>query len=224
MEDFGDPIKAVITPFSQWADHVRAESSVPDEVYHEDEGSHRLCSAAESCCGLLEAIGGQRLGKQCCEEQLNARVFECLGKGTAADWQSISERLAQRVGEEAQHPAWLQDDQQECIDSVSERIRRACCSSEVAVLMLRLAVRSACLASSWYGPWESMGALQQLVKADAWASLLRALRVLLSTFGSTLSKQYNAITIVNDILHVRPGAPPLTVFLAWFAFSSSALT
>ena len=96
---------------------------------------------------------------------------------------------------------------QTAVDSVHERLRRACCSSEIAVLMLRLAVRSACLASSWYGPWESMEALQQLITADAWASLLRALRALLGTFGPDLAKQYNAINIVSDILHVRPSAP-----------------
>ena len=71
--------------------------------------------------------------------------------------------------------------------------------------MLRLAMRSACLASSWYGPCESMEALQQLITADAWASLLRALRALLAALlGQTCARQYNAINIVSDILHVRP--------------------
>ena len=115
------------------------------------------------------------------------------------------------MGEEAHNPAWIEEDGQDSFDAVQERFRWACCSSEVAVLMLRLAVRTACLASSWYGPWESKAALQQLIKADAWASLLRALKALLTTFGPDLSKQYNAINIVSDILHVRPSAPT-TVF------------
>ena len=81
--------------------------------------------------------------------------------------------------------------------------------------MLRLAVRAACLASSWYGPWESMEALQQLVRADAWSSLLRALRALLATFGADLAKQYNAINIVSDILHVSQALSPAV--LSWHA-------
>ena len=127
--------------------------------------------------------------------------------------------LVQRVDRKG-HPAWIQEGGQASVDAVHERLRRACCSSEVAVLMLRLAVRSACLASSWYGPWESVGALQQLNAADAWASLLHALRALLTTFGPKLSKQYNAVNIVSDILHVRPD----TIFGAIFAGKHDGLS
>ena len=95
--------------------------------------------------------------------------------------------------------------------SFQERLRRACCSSEVAVLMLRLAVRAACLASSWYGPWESVEALHQLIRANAWSSLLHALRALLATFGADLAKQYNALNIVSDILHVSRALLPLVL-------------
>ena len=75
--------------------------------------------------------------------------------------------------------------------------------------MLRLAVRPACLVNSWYGPWESGEAIRQLIAAEAWSSLLQALRALLVTFGENLAKQYNAINIVSDILHVSraPFAP-----------------
>ena len=206
----GDPVRSLTASFSQWAIHVRKEaSSCPADFAEEKAAITPAPALMKSCCGLLEALDRHHL--ECCQELLSANVFQSLDEGTAADWEGISERLAQRVGEEAQHPAWLEGDQQECIDSVSERLRRACCSSEVTVLMLRLAVRSACLASSWYGPWESQEALQQLVNANAWASLLDALRALLTTFGPDLSKQYNAINIVNDILHVRPSAPP-TIF------------
>ena len=88
------------------------------------------------------------------------------------------------------------------IDYVTYRIRRACCPSEVAVLMLRLAVRAACLASSWYGPWESLQALQELNKVNAWTALLNALGALLGRLGPNLGKQYNAVNIVSDVLHV----------------------
>jgi hypothetical protein len=70
--------------------------------------------------------------------------------------------------------------------------------------MLRLAVRTACLGSSWYGPWESREALLQLVGVDAWSSLMQALKALLHTFGADLDKQYNVLNIVSDILHVSP--------------------
>ena len=36
--------------------------------------------------------------------------FKTLGEGTAADWEGISERLAQRAGKQAHDPAWLQQD------------------------------------------------------------------------------------------------------------------
>ena len=99
------------------------------------------------------------------------------------------------------------------MDSVSQRLRRACCSGEAAVLMLRLAVRPACLASSWYGPWESEEAIQQLFIANAWKSLLRALKALLVTFGDNLAKQYNVINIVSDILHVsRASSAPASCY------------
>ena len=165
-----------------------------------------MAFALQPACGLLEALDGHGLGQECCTELLSNGVFTTLGEGVAADWKAISDRLAQRAGEEANDPAWLQEGPQEAIDAVHERLRRACCSSEVAVLMLRLAVRSACLAGSWYGPWESIEALQQLLAADAWASLLRALRALLGIFGPDLPQQYNAVNIVSDILHVRPSA------------------
>ena len=209
--DMGDTVRTFTAPFSRWANRVQAESSTyPAQLYKEAVSDHPFCSAAciQGCCGLLEALDSLRLGKECCKELLNAGVFETLGEGVAAaDWKVISERLAQRAGEEANDPAWIQEGGQTAVDFVHERLRRACCSSEIAILMLRLAVRSACLTSSWYGPWESMEALQQLITADAWASLLRALRALLGSFGPNLSKQYNAINIVSDILHVRPSAP-----------------
>ena len=192
-------------PFSQWAERVQDVSSpISEELYVEGGTSHPFCSTAciESCCGLLRAIDKHHLGNECCKELLRSGVFELLGKATAADWNGISERLPHRVGMQVHDPAWLHRDPEQCQASVSERLQRACCSSEVAVLMLRLAVRTACTDSSWYGPWESLEALQQLVKADAWSSLLRALRALLATFGAGLAKQYNAVSILGDILHV----------------------
>ena len=140
-----------------------------------------------------------KLGKECCRELLRNGVFRTLGEGTAADWDGICRRLAQRVEPQAQQPAWPQQDPQ---DFCTDRLKRASCSSEVAVFMLRLVVRAACLGSSWYGPWDSMEAVQQLIKADAWSSLLDALVAMLDTFRSDLDKQYNAINIVSDILHV----------------------
>ena len=210
--------KRFTAPFSQWADRVQDESSTsPAQLYEEGGSGHPFCSAAciQSCCGLLEALDDHGLGKECCRELLSDGVFDTLGEGTAADWEGISERLAQRASEEAVSPAWIQEGGQESVDAVHERLRRACCSSEVAVLMLRLATRSACLASSWYGPCESVEALQQLITANAWASLLRALRALLTTFGPDLSKQYNAVNIVGDILHVSPCA--FLFLLPWLA-------
>ena len=202
-----DPVRSFTAPFSQWAIYVTKDASSRNK---EEGSSHYSCSSAlmKSCCGLLDAIVGQHLGKECCKELLRDGVFQTLGEGIVTDWEGISERLAQQTGKQAHNPAWLQTDPRESADAVQERLRRACCGSEVAVLMLRLAVRSACLAGSCYGPWESMEALQQLVKADAWASLLRALRALLTTFGPDLGKQYNAINIVTDILHVRTSTPP----------------
>ena len=205
--DMGDTVRTFTAPFSHWASRVQAESSTcPAQLYEGAISDHPFCSAVcvQSCCGLLEALDSLRLGKECCEELLSAGIFKTLGEGVAADWKVITERLVQRADEEANDPAWFQEGGQASADAVHERLRRACCSSEVAVLMLRLAMRSACLASSWYGPCESMEALQQLITADAWASLLRALRALLGTFGANLCKQYNAINIVSDILHVRP--------------------
>ena len=70
------------------------------------------------------------------------------------------------------------------------------------MFMLRLAVRAACLDSSWYGPWDSVAAMQQLVSAKTWSSLLHALGAMLATFGAVLDWHYNANNIVSDILHV----------------------
>ena len=179
-------------------------SPISEELYVEGGTSHPFCFTAciESCRGLLGASNKGQQGKACCKALVSVGVFKMLGQGTATNWKFVSEYLAHWVGKQVHDPAWLHSDPEQCQASVSERLQRACCSSEVAVLMLRLAVRTACLASSWYGPWESLEALQQLVKADAWSSLLRALRALLATFGSGLAKQYNAINIVCDILHV----------------------
>ena len=202
----GSPVRSCFAPFSHWADRVQLEASASSAQLYEGGGvSHPFSSAAcaQSCCGLLEAIDSHRLGKECCKELLSDGVFRKLGEGIAADWEGISKRLVQRAGKKAHDPAWIQEDGQESIDAVHERLRRACCSSEVALLMLRLAVRSACLAGSWYGPWESVEALhQQLSMASAWTSLLRALKALLGAFQARLAKQYNAVNIVSDILHV----------------------
>ena len=181
--------RSVAVPFSRWAQCVQRD------------GDLNKTACMSSCCDLLGAYD-RRLGKQCYNELLDLGVYYTLGEATAADWEDISERLAQRVGTQAQHPAWLPEDPQEATDSVSERLRRACCSSEVAVLMLRLAVRAACLDSSWYGPWDSMAALAQLGNAHAWSSLMHAMNALLANFGADLAKQYNAFNIVSDILHV----------------------
>lgn len=195
-------VKAVTGPFSQWAHQVHQVSS--NSQSEESPTSNPFSSTAciESCCGLLGGIDRHHLGKECCKELLSNGVFKMLGEGTAADWEDISKELAPRVGTQSHDPAWLHSNPEQCQASVSERLERACCSSEVAVLLLRLAVRTACLASSWYGPWESLEALQQLVQAGAWSSLERALRALLATFGAGLAKQYNAVNIVVDLLHV----------------------
>ena len=187
----GPNVREIIGPFSHWAERVKrgdeccaAFSSTP-------------CVA--SCCGLLEAMDRHKLGKECCKELLRGGVYKTLGEGTAADWDDICRLLALRGDMQAQQPAWPQQDAQKFS---TERLRRAFCSSEVAVFMLRLAVRAACLGSSWCGPWDSAEAVQQLIMANAWVSLLHALRSLLAMFGENLAKQYNANNIVSDILHV----------------------
>ena len=197
-----DAIRFVTVPFAEWADRVHACSSpVNPDLY---ESSHPFCSIAcpASYFRLLRAMDRHHLGKECCKELLSDGVFTKLGEGAAADWEGVSARLAQRVGTLAQEPAWLQGDPQNPLKAVTERLSRACCANEVAVLMLRLAVRSACHASNWYGPWESRAALQQLVGVNAWWSLLNALEALLEALGPNLAKQYNALNIVSDILHV----------------------
>ena len=153
-------VKPVTVPFSQWAQRVQEVSSTsPIELYKDSGNSHPFSSTAciKSCCGLLGAIDRDHLGKECCKELLSHGVFKMLGEATAADWNGISEGLKQRAGMYANEPAWLQDSLERCVAPVSQRLQRACCSSEVAVLMLRLAVRTACLASSWYGPWGEPG-------------------------------------------------------------------
>ena len=199
-------VEHVTLPFSQWAERVQDVSSpISEELYVEGGTSHPFFSTAciKSCRGLLGASNKGQQGKACCKALVSGGVIKMLGQGTAANWKFVSENLAQRVGKQVHEPAWLHSDPEQCQASVSERLERACCSGEVAVLMLRLAVRTACSDSSWCGPWESLEALQQLVKSDAWSSLLRALRALLATFGPDLAKQYNAVNIVVDILHVR---------------------
>ena len=173
-------------------------------MFGEGGSSHpfRSTTCIESCVSLLQVTDRQHTAKECCKQLVSDGVYKALGEGTAGNWDGISESLAQRAGTQAQQLAWLQQDVQESVDSVSQRLRRACCSGEVAVLMLRLAVRPASLANSWYGPWESEEAMHQLIMADAWSFLVQALRALLVTFGKDLAKQYNAINIVSDILHV----------------------
>lgn len=205
-EDMEDAVRRVTVPFAEWAARVRRCSSPvkPLAVLYEEVSRHPFCSiACMTCyCDLSRTLDRHHLGKECCKKLLSDGVFTSLGEEAEADWKGISARLAQRVGSQAQEPAWLEVDPQKPINSVSRRLDRACCSNEVAVLMLRLAVRSACLASSWYGPWDSDAAMQQLTRASAWTSLTHALRALLGTFGPNLAKQYNAINIVSDILHV----------------------
>ena len=217
----------VTIPFSEWAKCVReASPTFPEELYAEGANSHPFCSTAciERCRGLLGALDKGQLGKACCKALVSSGVFRMLGQGTAADWKGISEKLAQRVGTQVQEPAWLHSDPidpEQCQASVSKRLEQACCSSEVAVLMLRLAVRTACTDSSWCGPWESLEALQQLVKADAWSYLEHALRALLVTFGADLAKQYNAVNVVVDILHVsQPQLSPAQVLCRSAAVTS----
>ena len=190
-------------PFSQWARHVQHVSFTCPMLYVEGS-SHPFSSTAciASCGGLLEAVDRHHLGKECCDKQLSSGVFRMLGEGTAASWEVISDSLAHRVGEQTHDPAWLDSGPEGCTPSIRERLERACCSGEVAVLMLQLAVRTACFHSSWYGPWDSLEPLQQLVEAEAWSSLLHALTALLDTLGANLARQYNAINIVCDILHV----------------------
>ena len=209
----GEPVKFLretTSAFSHWAHRVQGEE-LPEELYGE-RGSTRPISFkafTESCVGLLIFTDRQHTAKECCKQLVSDGVYKTLGEGTAGDWEAISEGLAQRAGTQALDPAWLEQSLQESMDSVQQRLRRVCCTGEAAVLMLRLAVRPACLASSWYGPWESGEALQQLTMVNAWSSLVRALKALLVTSGENLAKQYNAINIVSDILHVSraPSAP-----------------
>ena len=198
-------VEQFTAPFSQWAHIVRDVSQyLPVELYDESGNSHPFCSTPclEICCGLLGAIDSHHLGQECCTELLSSKTFRALGQAAAADWTGISARLAQRAGTQVQDPAWLHTDPEQCHASVRERLKRAASSNEVAIFMLRLALRTACLASSYFGPVESVEALQQLDVAGAWASLLHALNALLSTFGAGLAMQYNAVNIVCDILHV----------------------
>ena len=208
----GSLVRALTAPFSQWAERIKAQSSV---------NSHPVFPQAfiDSCYGFLEAMDGFHFGKECAIDLLSDGTYQTLGEATAADWQGISEGLARRAGTHAHSPAWLQEDPQESRESVRERIRRARCSSEVAVLMLRLAMRAASLTESWYGPWDNQGALQQLTRAGAWASLLEAQHALLATFGPDLDIEYNAINIVCDILHVRRA--PCFLATSWVAWSST---
>ena len=152
--DMEDTIRHLTTPFSQWAALVKAQTSPSSkQLYEEGGSSHPLSSQAciDSCCGLLVAVDALHLGSEACVELVSDGVFQTLGEGTTADWEGISKRLAQRKGTHACNPAWLQEDAQESCDSIHARIKQACCSSEVAVLMLRLAVRAACLAESRMG-------------------------------------------------------------------------
>ena len=201
-------------PFSQWALRVLAVSYIlPEELYAESAGNnHPFCATA--CIGsswrLLEALDRHHLGKEVCKKLIGDGSFKVLGEGTSANWKDISIGLVQRAGTHIHHPAWLETDPEQCKANVRERLQRACCSGEVAVLMLHLAVRTACLHSSWYGPWDSVEALQQLVKADAWSSLVHALNAMLINFGANLACQYNAINIASDVLHVsRPLVLPV---------------
>ena len=221
----GDTATIAYFSFSQWADRVKAESSKFPGVLYEDNGGpihpFSLEGCSNACLSVMGASAGPNLGERCCTEHCRAGVYRTLGEGTAANWEGISDQLAQRVGTQAHDPAWLEGGPQEARDSVQNRLRLACCSSEVAVLMLRLAVRAACLGGSWYGPWDSVEALQQLLRANALSHLLHALRALLATFGADLAKQYNAINIVSDILHVR--RPPCALATEQACFISTAV-
>ena len=209
------PITEDVTPitdsFSRWAKRVQADASAsPKALYAEGATAEqpyyfsKPCLGA--CCGLLMAVDTYHQVIPCRKELLRNKDFKALGEGSAADWEGISKWLVRRAGTHAQHPTYHRagDPPQVITCNIGERLRLACCSSEVAVLMLRLAVRTACLAGSLYGPWESREALLQLIGANAWSSLLGALDALLGTFGADLDKQYNALNIVSDILHVSP--------------------
>ena len=212
-----DAVRNIAMPFSHWASRVQAESlASPTKFFVEGSSSQPLYHARAcmmACCSFVRAMNTHGLlymGKEYSKELVSGGAYRVLGEGTAADWERISGWLASRAGTQTHHPAWLQKgddlDEDASITFLCDRLRLACCASEVAVLMLRLAVRAACLGSSWYGPWENREALLQL-GAGAWSSLLQALRALLSTFGADLAKQYNALNIVSDILHVSPSRP-----------------
>ena len=191
--------------FSQWALIAKAESTASPGKVYEEERSHVLRSqpCLDSCYELLLLTDHFCLGNECCQELLRINTFRTLGEAAAADWEGISVRLAQRGGTQAHEPAWFQQDKEYCAASIHARITQACCSGEVAILMLRLAVRCACLVpTSWYGPWHNAEAVQQLIDTNAWSSLLHALKALLATFGADLDKDFNAVNIVSDILHV----------------------
>ena len=201
-------LQPVANSFSNWAYRVRAEAASQNAVRAagldgSGEPHFSPVSCARACCSLLMVVDRYH-GAAFHQMLLSRKVFQVLGEGSAADWEGISERLAQQAGTQEQDPAWLHDPEQ-CDASVHARLHRAACSSEVSVLMLRLALRTACFGSSWYGPWSSREALDQLVTADAWSSLAQALKAILQSFGGPkLAKQYNAVNIVSDILHVSP--------------------
>ena len=200
-------VKGFTNPFGECSVRVKLEANAnPLELYGEGGSSHPLCSDAciKDCCGLLGAMDcpGDVIAKRCCTEMVRNGTYKLLGESAMTDWEAVSAALAQRAGADAQDPAWPQRSATASAAYVRERLRRACCASEVALLMLRLAVRAACLGSSWYGPWESVEALQKLMQVKAWKALLSALKALLYAFGANLGKQYNAVNIVSDILHV----------------------
>ena len=205
-------VQQFTSPFSQVAmvaldESFGASLASPYEMYGESSSRNPFLSPdlVKIFCGMLGAVDRHHLGRECCKDLLKNGVFKALGGAAAADWKGISARLAQRAGTQVQNPAWLHTDPDQCHASVRERLKRACCASEVAIFMLRLALRTACLASS--GPVESVEALEQLDVAGAWECLLHALNALLGAFEAGLAMQYNAVNIVCDILNVSRPLP-----------------
>ena len=207
-------MKSLTIPFSQWANRVKAESAASPNALHGEGRSGRPYFLSESllmtCCGF--AVADANLATECHQDLVCNNVYTVLGEGSAAQWERISAWLAQRAGTQVQDPAYFRAQEDPDLDpeqfkySVANRLKGACCSGEVAIFMLRLAVRTACLTSS--GPWASKEALQQLVGADAWSSLMHALRALLH---AGLVTQYNAVNIVSDILHVSRALPIILI-------------
>jgi hypothetical protein len=195
------PVQAVIRGFIAAVDSIGTR----EDPFDDRPSQYDTMQTFMICSGYLSVLDVGK-GLDCATAFVQHRVYSKLARIIlTTDWDRIGQSL-KSVGRDDQPHApkfYHQMSLPDAHAAVGERLQQAGSLEEVAVLLLRLAMRAACVDASYFGPFSHTPALEQLGGTKL-LGVQAALRALLPLFGRHLARHSNALHIVDDLLHVSP--------------------